>query len=51
VAIHDCGEYVTHYPYGRKALNELGAKAHIMELMEVRCFSREPVLCAGAQFV
>jgi len=34
VAIHDCGEYVTHYPYGRKALDELGAKEHVMELME-----------------
>eukprot|EP00055_Hartaetosiga_balthica_P005498 m.16216 g.16216 ORF g.16216 m.16216 type:complete len:464 (-) comp4584_c0_seq1:1825-3216(-) len=34
VAIHDCGEYVSNYPFGRKILEELGAKTKIMLLME-----------------
>ncbi|EDQ85875.1 uncharacterized protein MONBRDRAFT_34046 [Monosiga brevicollis MX1] len=36
VAIHDCGEYVRHYPYGKNALSKLGAKEKIMALMEGR---------------
>jgi V-type H+-transporting ATPase subunit H len=34
VAIHDCGEYVRHYPYGQKALDEIGGKRLIMAHME-----------------
>eukprot|EP01147_Barroeca_monosierra_P002217 gene2217-5228_t len=34
VAVHDCGEYVCHYPFGKKVLEELSAKSKIMMLME-----------------
>eukprot|EP00045_Choanoeca_perplexa_P007557 m.69377 g.69377 ORF g.69377 m.69377 type:complete len:473 (+) comp14121_c0_seq1:83-1501(+) len=33
VAVHDVGEYVRHYPYGKRALEELGAKALVMAHM------------------
>eukprot|EP00043_Microstomoeca_roanoka_P008576 m.82563 g.82563 ORF g.82563 m.82563 type:complete len:466 (+) comp14303_c0_seq1:87-1484(+) len=34
VAAHDCGEYVHHYPFGKKVLEELAAKSRIMQLMQ-----------------
>ena len=43
VAVHDVGEYVRHYPYGKRALEELGAKALVMGHMGVsndRCCQR-----------
>eukprot|EP00730_Choanoeca_flexa_P008213 TRINITY_DN12462_c0_g2_i1.p1 TRINITY_DN12462_c0_g2~~TRINITY_DN12462_c0_g2_i1.p1 ORF type:complete len:501 (+),score=159.91 TRINITY_DN12462_c0_g2_i1:99-1505(+) len=30
IAVHDLGEYVRHYPFGKRALDELGAKPLIM---------------------
>ncbi|CAJ0634732.1 16004_t:CDS:10 [Entrophospora sp. SA101] len=33
VAAHDLGQYVKHYPSGKKFLQEIGAKQRIMELM------------------
>eukprot|EP00127_Corallochytrium_limacisporum_P004013 Clim_evm62s156 gene=Clim_evmTU62s156 len=33
VGCHDLGEYVRHYPFGKKALDELGGKDTIMALM------------------
>lgn len=33
VASHDIGQYVKHYPRGKKILTDLGAKTRVMELM------------------
>ncbi|EIN07746.1 ATPase V1 complex subunit H [Punctularia strigosozonata HHB-11173 SS5] len=33
VAAHDVGQYVKHYPQGKKILTDLGAKTRVMELM------------------
>ncbi|EGD77524.1 hypothetical protein PTSG_08622 [Salpingoeca rosetta] len=34
VAVHDCGQYVSHYPFGKKVLEDLSAKSKIIALME-----------------
>lgn len=33
VAAHDIGQYVKHWPEGRKIVQDIGAKNQIMELM------------------
>lgn len=40
ISIHDLGEYARCFPKGKKVLNELGAKARIMELMT----SSDPII-------
>ncbi|CAF4702629.1 unnamed protein product [Rotaria sp. Silwood1] len=34
VAAHDIGEYVRHYPHGKKAIDKLDGKVIIMRLLE-----------------
>ncbi|KAI8055991.1 armadillo-type protein [Syncephalis plumigaleata] len=33
VAVHDIGQYIKHFPQGKRAVQDIGAKQRIMELM------------------